>query len=198
VLRPERAYGDLGFILGLAGTLGIKGFEDEAVFVQDLSRILLNSRVRRLIYTTAPIATINGNVDTQLQYNDASDWAEIQENGIIIASDAALPRDTDERIIIGASITVGGVDPTELSSAELTRQAPVTATVRQSLVEWTQATTSHLTMSVVAPNLLPQTLSINEATLFLRIVGVDTNGLGTLSVQMLAAERGVMNLYPGV
>ena len=197
-LFPQHAYPQLGFIMGFPGTLGLEGFASEAVFTQDLSRLIIDSRVKRLLYTSAAIATASGTADTVFEWADASDWAEVQSNGVVMVADSEMAQVTDERIIIAASLTMGGVTPAHMTSAELTRTAPVAGYVRQSCVEWGAATTSHLSASIEAPYLLPQTLSINETAAFLRIVGSGTAGTATLAVSMLAAERGVMNLYPGV
>lgn len=192
-----RTYVGLGDIMQWSNE-GLQGLSQEVVPTQDLSKILLNARVKRCLYTSAAIATINGNVDTVFQWADNSDWTEVQINGIVIGNDPAMPQPGDERIIIDASLTLGGVTPSQFTTAELVRTAPVAATVRQSCIEWASPTTAHLTATVTAPYLLPQTLNLNETDCFLRIVGTGTAALITLTVSMLAAERGVMNLFPGV
>lgn len=192
-----RTYTGLGDIMQWSNE-GLVGMSTEVVPTQELSKVLLNARVKRCLFTTAPIATINGNVDTVLQWADVSDWAEVQINGIVIGSDAAMPQPGDERIIVDASLTLGGTTRTQLTTAELVRTAPTAATVRQSCVEWSAPTLSHLTALITTPYLLPQTLNLNESDAFLRLVATGVDALVTLTVSMLAAERGVMNLYPGV
>jgi len=177
------------------GNEGLVGMGEEVVPTLDLSRILLNARVQRTLYTSDPIATINGTVDTTFQYNDASDWAEIQVNGVVQVADSALPPPDHERILIGAAGFVSGI---VYVSAELTRTMPVAATVRQSVVEFGAITGSHVSPSIIAPYLLPVTLNLEELDLRLRIVGTDTTSTFTLVLELLSAERGIMNLFPGV
>lgn len=192
-----RAYVRLGDIMGW-GNRGLRGVEETIIPVQDLSKVLLDSRVKRTLYTSSAKATINGNTDFVLEWGDASDWAEVQINGVVSSADIQMPQPGTDRIITAMSLSVSGATPAEYTSCEIARSAPTTVAVSLNCVRFGAPTAGHRTASIDAPYLLPQALNLNELQIIMRLVGTGVDGTATLAVSMLSAERGVMNLYPGV
>lgn len=194
----NRAYITFGDLMSWSGQ-GFEGIGREVIPVQDMNASLLNQFVKRTLYTFN-IATVNGVVATLLQWNDASDWTEVQVNGEVQVADSALPQDSDERIIVSVGLEISGVTPAEYAdSAQITRRAPVVLLNQTAVREWgTLASASILCPQVIGTNVLPQTLNINEATVEIRIIGTGTAATGEFTVEMISAERGVMRPFPGV
>jgi len=179
------------------GELGLTGMAQEVVPVQDLSRFLLDARVRRTTYMMQ-LATANGTADSVFQWADISDWTEVQVNGIIQNADIALPQVGHERIITHAGIEIAGVTPADYVSATIVRTLTTQQAVFTPVASFGALTTSHLTATPVGLWMLPQTLGLSEVGGVIRSVGTDVNAITRTSIFMLSAPRGVMNLYPGV
>lgn len=192
---PRPAYQAFATIMGFPGSDGLRGIHDEAFPVQDLSRMLLDTRVKRTLYTFTNNPAATG--DVLFQWRDLSDFTEVRINGALVGSDAELPQPSEERIIVGLGLEVTG-NAAHYTSAELTRQMPNVAESHVELVTFGAITTGHFAPAQRAPLLYPVTLNIGEENCNARMVVTGTAAVFEFTIFMLAAERGVMNLYPGV
>jgi hypothetical protein len=192
----NRAYLSLGQIMSWGGA-GLQGIAEEVIPTQDLTAFLLNAHIKRTQYQHS-LATISGAFDTILDWSDASDWTEVQVNGVVQVADSALPQLGDERIIVGVSLILAGVNPAHYTSAELVRTMAVATGGQFEVANFGAVDTSHLCANMKAPYLLPQTLGLSEEVCNWRTVGTGTAATTSLFVQMISAERGVMRPFPGV
>jgi len=193
---PQNAYRAIATILRLPGTQSIEGIQSEAIPTQDLQRVLQEARVRRTLYQflISPASTTT----TTIQWNDASDWTEVQVDGIVQTLDAALPQRNETRIITGASLRIAGTTA-EYTRAALYRRTD-TAVVENVLCrEWGALGASLLNaLPQPDPGLLPMYLPLLENTLRIQSVVSGANADLTYTIEMLSAERGVMHPLQGV
>jgi len=192
----NRSYLRLADILGFAGTAGLSGIQQEVVPTQDLTRILLDSRVKRCVYNFFQ-ETIVGTAAATAQWGDLSDWQEVQINGITAATDADLPDEEEDRILIYAACQVS-TQPAHYTNAVITRSFNNTAATAGDVATFGTFVTGHLCAPLNAPSRLPQSLMFGETDIIFRTVGGGVDGDIDFTLIMLAAERGVMSLFPGV
>jgi len=187
-----RAFGRV-FQLGASESLG-ELLRDPLPTVP-LDRILMESRVKQVLYIeqTTPAAT----QAPTLEWSDVSDWSEVFVNGVVAAEDAQLPQPTDDRIIISIGLHIGGTTA-EYTSAQVLRNMGDSASILSEMRAFGALTASHNQPVTIAPNLLPVALSHIEDTVRFREVVSGANSTFNWSIQMLAAEPGVMGPFPGV
>ena len=194
LLKPQRIYSRLGAILGLSGTDGLKGLQDEGVPTQDLTRILQAGKVKQTLYTLA--TTPAASQVTDVQWADLSDWGEVQVNGIVAAADGDLPQPSDDRIVTQGSLEISV--EANYTRSEVARLLPTVAGETMSMAEFGALTTSHDNASMIAPFLLPQRLVPGETSVRFHDVVSGAGVLFFYTVFMLSAEPGVMSLGSGV
>jgi hypothetical protein len=157
--------------------------------------MLMADQVKQVLYSlnTSPAA----NATTDVQWADASDWTEIQVNGVLTAADRDLPQPTDDRIVTMVSLQVTGTQ-SDYTTGEVLRHLPTDTGPLMLLADMGAIVTSHNAASPVAPLVVPQYLIPGETTVrFGEIVsGADADF--AWSVHMVSAERGVMSAYQGV
>jgi len=192
---PGRVYPLFARILGLPGSEALEGIQREIVPTQDLTRMLQGVKVKHTLYTLDTSPTVNANRD--VQWNDASDWSEIQVNGVVTAVDAQLPMPTDDRIIIMTSLQISGTQA-DYSTAEVLRFLPTVAGSLMLVQSYGAIVAAHSAASPTGPLLLPQVLVPGEISIRLaeKVSGADADFFW--SVHMISAERGVLSPYPGV
>jgi len=190
---PVRAYAQLANILGFGGSTGIIGIQDEAIPTQDLTRILQDARVQRTLFQlTEPDVAATGNTD--MQWNDLSDWTEVWVNGIQQSTDDQLPQRNQTRIITSVSLQIAGTQADYTVAAVYRRTA--TAIVHNILLaEFGVLVTSLNNAAGVGVGLLPQWLQLEENTVrWQKVVSGNLSDL-SLTIEMISAERGI--LHPG-
>jgi len=192
---PIRAYAQISNILGFPGSESIRGLHDEAFPVQELTRVLQDLRVDRYLFEFANIPAASGNSD--LQWNDASDWEEVLRNGIVVIDDAQMPQRNQQRLITSVSLRVQGTQA-DYTTAALYRRTATAAANNVTLRRFGVLIAGDANAPALAPNLLPQMLQFEENTVRLlqTVTGIAADL--TLVVEMLVSQRGVMHPYPGV
>jgi len=193
---PARTYAAFQRIFQL-GSESLRGIQREVVPTQELSRILMAGRARHVAYTLEDLLPA-GTKTIDVQWNDASDWTEIQVNGVITTSDDDLPEVTDDRIVIMTGLQITGTQA-QYTTADSRRHFPRSAGSHLTLIqEYGAITTGHAGPIPLGPNVLPQYLARGEDTMRLNEVmsGVATNWFWAF--QMIAAEPGILSSYQGV
>jgi len=190
----NRAYVSFGDVMEWAGD-GFSGIAREIIPVQDMNASLLNRFVSRTLYQIelAPAASAS----LPFVWAVASDWDEVQVNGVVQVDDSQLPQPTDERILVHASLEIAGT-ATEYTRAELSRDSPTVQVQQMLVMQWGTLPGTLLNATPTAPFLLPQTLSIGETGGEYRVVVSGANALLRCTVEMISAQRGVMRPFPGV
>jgi len=192
---PSNAYGRFASILNLPGTESLRAIQSDIVAVQELTRMMQDRLVKRTIYSfdSSPAADLL----TDLQWNDASDWTEVQVNGIVQVADSELPQDTDERIVTQVSLQVAGTQ-SEYTTGEVLRHMPTTSAPLMLLAQFGAITTGHAAASAVAPLLYPQFLVPNEFTVRINEQVSGANADFAWTIHMISAAPGVLSPYLGV
>jgi len=193
---PGRTYPQFSTVLGFPGTDGLRGIQQEVVPVQELSRFLLDSKIKRMLYMLN-VQSISGTASGLADWGDASDWDDVLLNGVLTIADADLPQPDDDRIITNVSLQVSGT-PTDYSTGILNRVLPNPGAGFSDIATWGAMIASHLTAPQTGIKRTPLALGLNELGINFRIVGTDVNASCDVHVEMIAAERGVMNVFPGV
>lgn len=192
---PSKTWSAFARIVRLPGTQILSGLQEEIVPTQDLSRVMQADRVRHVAYgfTNTPAASAN----SDLQWNDFSDWTVITTNGLVASGDAELPQPDEHRIItaVGLQISAGGGDYT---SAEMNRFNFFPVASLLPMAEWGAVTAGHNSAQQSAPALLPQQLAPGENSVRLTQIVTGATAVFNFTVQMIVAEYGVMAAYPGV
>jgi len=191
---PSRAYTRLSTILRLPGSEGLRGLQEEVVPTQDLNRVLQADRVKIASYSLllSPAASAS----TDVQWNDLSDWEAVDIDGVPADTDASLPQDLEDRIIVACSLQTNG--SADYTTAEVKRFVTTGTGPLGLLTAFGAVPTAHSNAVPDPPMLLPQWLIPGEFSVrFTQIV----SGAGAtfhFSVQMISAERGVLAPYVGV
>jgi len=193
---PGPGFGQVSAILGLPGVIGLTGMQEEIVPTWDLNRVLQAAKIKRTMYQLNQASIIGSTTATPI-WNDASDWDEVQVDGVVTVRDADLPQPTDERIIVACGLEVSGA-PTEFTSGIFARTIATVVPQRIAVAEFTAVTSSLLVAKMQAPNLMPQTLALGEVGCLIRNVGTGVVAVPHWIVQMISAEPGVMSIAPGV
>ncbi len=191
----SKIYTALPRIFRLPGTEQLEGMQREGIFTQDLNRMMQADRVTHTLYTQTdtPAATQdNGNL-----WGDASDWTEVQVNGIRTTIDQDLPSSADDRLIISVGLHLAGTTASYTSAAFIRRMQDAAGN-RVLVREFVALVASHNNPTILAPNLLPTPLNHSELTCIMQEVvsGIDCDF--RWSIEMLSAEPGVLSRYPGV
>lgn len=194
---PARVYSQYARLLKLPGSdSGFHTLQDELVPVQDMSRVMQADLVQRTLYTTtqAPAAS----TVTDIQWAEASDWTEVQVNGILSVDDAALPQVTDDRIITMAGLRISGTAASYNSSQALRTMPTASGADQLTIAEWGAIVTGHDGPTMAGLFMFPQFLTPGEDT-----VRLDQEVSADLAVfhfmfQMVSAEPGVLARYPGL
>jgi len=192
---PTRVWSQFSTILRLPGTDGLEGLQDEVVPTQDLSRIMMADRVVHGAWfrTNTPAASAT----SVMQWSDASDWTEIQLNGIVTVNDDELPLLTDDRIVVAVGLQLTGTQA-DYTSAEITRQLPFATGRRMQMAQYGAIVAGHNGPTMDPPFLLPQVLLPNEDIVELAQVVTGNAAAFQLTIQTVSAEPGVMAAFPGV
>jgi len=195
LLQVQRAYQQLATILGFPGTESLAGIQNEAVPVQELTRVLQDSRVKRTLFQITGTPAATDTVD--LQWSDVSDWTQVLVDGVIQTTDAALPQRNETRLIVGASLQVAGTQANYTTSQVLRRTA---TTVPQNVLvrEWGAIVAGQPNASPIAPSLLPMPLPFEENTVRWQRVVSGAAAAMSLTVEMISSTRGVLHPVPGV
>lgn len=192
---PTRIWSNFSTILGLAGTTSLDGMQTEVVPVQDLTRVMQSDRVQTVAYSfqNTPAATSTFTRD----WNDASDWTEVRVNGIITTNDADLPPLDWDRWVIAVGLAIGGTQA-HYTSSEQFRLVPFTLNNEVELASYGDLVAGHTNAPALAPNLLPQKLLPQELTVRLTAVVSGNAAAFRETIQLVAAEPGVLAAYIGL
>jgi len=191
---PSSAYGRFARILDLPGSESLSAIQSDVVATQDLTRMMQDRLCKRTLYTLTLSPAVTAAAD--VQWNDASDWTEVQVNGIVQVADTQLPLDTDERIIVAASLQIGAT-LASYTRCEAKRFLPDGVSSNMLIQSW-----GTLQTGFACPDpgvfLLPQYLTPGESTV--RITQVVSADLADffVSFHMISALPGVMSPYTGV
>ena len=192
---PSSAYGRFASILDLPGSESLRSIQSDIVATQELSRMMQDQLVKRTLYTldTSPAASAS----TDLQWADASDWTEVQVDGVVQTADQFLPQLTDERIVTMASVQVTGTIAS-WTRGEILRHMPTTSAPLTTIAEFGAPATGLAGAPMAAPLLLPQFLVPVEATVRIReVVSADLALMGW-ALHMISAPPGVLSPFFGV
>lgn len=188
-------YTDFGDLVNPpGGTTGITSMSTHAIPVQDLTRMLQNRRIKRTQYDVSEAPGSSSQLDWA--WDDASAFDEVRVNGIIVATDSALPQPADDRIIVTISLAVTSTLSNWVSSQLFQRLG---SSGRESLLmTWGTQVTGHASLIPNSPQLLPQYLMRGENAASLEMVVSGAGANHRLSMQMVSAPPGVLAPYFGV
>jgi len=197
-LIPGNTYADFAAVMQLAGVEGLARFQTEVVPTQDLTRFLQGRRVKHTLYNFATVPAADE--ETTLQWADASDWDNIIVNGVALNTatadnDGDLPQDTDDRIIVHASLQVSGTIA-DYTTAQANREAIFGPLMI--IATWQAVVTGHQPVPPTGPWLLPQVLQPNEVEMHIRAEVSGNAANMQFMIQMVSAPSGVLSPYPGV
>jgi len=192
---PGQAYAALARILDLPGTVGLEGFQDEVIPTQDLTRMLQDIKVKRTLFQAIidPSATQN----TTKQWADASDWTEVQVNGITQVADDALPQPNQQRFITSVSLHVAGTQ-SHYTTAAVSRRTATTTAANILLASFGALSSNRSSVSPDQPALLPAVLAFEEVDCRFNQVVSGNDAQFNFIIEMISAERGVLHPIPGV
>ena len=191
---PSRSYGALGTILELPGTEGLGLMMRDIVPVQDLSRVLMAAKVKRIAYELTE--TVAGTGNASPVWGDASTWTNVSVNGISTVRDEDLAQPNEERFITSVSLQIGGT-VAHYTSLEVTRLVPSLGNAQIRVAEFGDLATSHATATPVGTAILPVALQVGETTLRLNQVVSGIESIQTFVIQLIAAPQGLLAIMPG-
>ena len=190
---PGRVYTQFATVLGLAGSENVKGLQSEVVPTQDLTRFLQATQVKHTIFTRTQTMAIDNDI-LILNWNDASDWTEVQVDGALTTRDSDLAQPSDDRwlLMVSLQITV----PALWLTAECKRRLNDASASDTYVQSFSDVPAGH-SMAIPETSLLPMVLSTRENIVVLRMLRSGAGPGGLWSIQMISAEPGVLAAFPG-
>lgn len=191
----SRVFSQFSTILRLAGSESLTGIQEEAVPVWDLNRVLQADRVDHVVYSVEDTPAATGNVDAN--WNDASDWTEVQVNGIVTTSDADLPPVTNDRLLLAITLQITGT-VAQYTAGQAARQNPFASATLSLAGQWGTNLTDGVAVLQTAPYILPQILMPGENLIRFREIVTGVAAEFHWTAHLLSAAPGVMARFPGV